>query len=88
LRFDEGGGTREGSRISGGDCVPESFCVIGHSGFIMPFMAAHQRLSLLSVGSLEGRLGDLLGAKVDLSSADWMDEDVRKQALSEAVIAF
>ena len=40
------------------------------------------------MGSLESRLGDLLGAKVDLSSANWMRESIRSQALSEAVLAF
>jgi uncharacterized protein len=47
-----------------------------------------KRVTLLTVGRLESRLGDLLGVKVDLSSADWMKEPVRRQALQEAVIAF
>jgi predicted nucleotidyltransferase len=47
-----------------------------------------KRLTLLTVGRLERRLGDLLGLKVDLSAAEWMKEPVRKQALREAVIAF
>jgi uncharacterized protein len=47
-----------------------------------------KRLTLLTVGSFERRLGDLLGLKVDLSAAEWMKEPVRKQALREAVIAF
>jgi uncharacterized protein len=47
-----------------------------------------KRLTLLTVGSLERRLGDLLGLKVDLSAAEWMKEPVRRQALREAVIAF
>lgn len=47
-----------------------------------------KRLTLVTVGRLESRLGDLLGVKVDLSSADWMKELVRRQALREAVIAF
>jgi hypothetical protein len=45
-------------------------------------------ITLLTVGRLESRLRDLLGVKVDLSSADWMKEPVRNQALREAVIAF
>jgi predicted nucleotidyltransferase len=45
-------------------------------------------VTLLTVGRLESRLGDLLGVKVDLSSPDWMKEPVRRQALQEAVIAF
>jgi len=47
-----------------------------------------KRLTLLTVGSLERRVGDLLGLKVDLSAAEWMKEPVRRQALREAVIAF
>ena len=47
-----------------------------------------KRYTLLSLGRLENRLADLLGAKVDLSSPDWMKESIRKQALSEAVRAF
>jgi predicted nucleotidyltransferase len=47
-----------------------------------------KRLTLVSVGSLEGRLGDLLGVKVDLSSPDWMEDKIRRQALREAVLAF
>ena len=47
-----------------------------------------KRITLLTVGRLESRLGDLLGVKVDLSSADWMKEPVRRQALREAVFAF
>ena len=47
-----------------------------------------RRLSLLKVGSLQVRLTELLGAKVDLSSADWLREPIRSRALSEAVLAF
>lgn len=47
-----------------------------------------KRITLLTVGRLESRLGDLLGVKVDLSSADWMKEPVGRRALQEAVIAF
>ena len=47
-----------------------------------------KRLTLLTVGSLERRLGDLLGLKVDLSAAEWMKEPVRMQALRESVLAF
>jgi predicted nucleotidyltransferase len=47
-----------------------------------------KRITLVTLGSLENRLSALLGTKVDLSSADWMREPVRKQALQEAVIAF
>jgi uncharacterized protein len=47
-----------------------------------------QRLTLVKVGSLQSRLSKMLGAKVDLSSAEWMREPVRSKALSEAVLAF
>ncbi len=47
-----------------------------------------RRLTLLTMSRLENRLGDLLGVKVDLSSAEWMREPVRRKALSEAVLAF
>ncbi len=47
-----------------------------------------KRLTLVTLGSLQSRLEDLLGVNVDLSSADWMKDPVRKHALEEAVIAF
>lgn len=47
-----------------------------------------KRVTLVTMGNLESRLADLLGVKVELSSADWMREPVRKQALREAVFAF
>ncbi|MGA2371208.1 MAG: nucleotidyltransferase family protein [Candidatus Korobacteraceae bacterium] len=46
------------------------------------------QLTLLTMSRLENRLGDLLGTKVDLSSAKWMREPIRGKALSEAVLAF
>jgi len=45
-------------------------------------------ITLVTMGSLQSRLADLLGANVDLSSADWMKDPVRNQALQEAVLAF
>jgi predicted nucleotidyltransferase len=45
-------------------------------------------LTLVTVGGLEGRLSDLLGVTVDLSSLRWLREPVRRQALEEAVVAF
>lgn len=45
-------------------------------------------LTLVTVGGLESRLSDLLGARVDLSSAEWMREPVRDRVLREAVLAF
>ncbi len=47
-----------------------------------------KRITLVTVGSLESRLRDLLGANVELSSAEWMREPIREQALREAVVAF
>lgn len=47
-----------------------------------------QRLTLVKVGSLQSRLSKMLGAKVDLSSVEWMREPVRSRALREAVLAF
>lgn len=47
-----------------------------------------RRLTLVTLGGLETRLADLLGAKVDLTSTQWMRETVREQALREAVLAF
>jgi predicted nucleotidyltransferase len=45
-------------------------------------------LTLVSVGSLQSRLAEILGVDVDLSSADWMREPVRTKATREAVLAF
>ena len=47
-----------------------------------------RHLTLVSVGSLQSRLADILGADVDLSSEDWMREPVRTKVVSEAVLAF
>jgi hypothetical protein len=47
-----------------------------------------KRITLVKVGSLQNRLSNLLGARVDLSSADWMRKPVKSKALREAVIAF
>lgn len=47
-----------------------------------------RRMSLVSIGSLQSRLSELLGAEVDLSSAEWMREPVRSRALSEGILAF
>jgi predicted nucleotidyltransferase len=47
-----------------------------------------KRLTLVKIGSLQARLEDLLGVRVDLSSAEWMREPVRSRALREAVLAF
>lgn len=47
-----------------------------------------KRLTLIKIGNLQYRLTTLLGAPVDLSSPEWMQETVRAKALSEAVLAF
>jgi len=47
-----------------------------------------KRFSLVRVGSIQSRLSELLGAQVDLSSAEWMREPIRSKALSEAILAF
>lgn len=47
-----------------------------------------RRFTLVSVGRLQSRLSDILNVKVDLSSADWMREPVRTNAMREAVLAF
>lgn len=47
-----------------------------------------RRMTLVKVGSLQSRLSDVLGARVDLSSTEWMREPVKSKALREAVIAF
>lgn len=44
--------------------------------------------TLLTMGRLESRLADLLGARVDLSSPEWLKEPIKNQALQEAVVAF
>src|ERR1700678_513463 len=47
-----------------------------------------RRITLVNVGSLQSRLSNMLGARVDLSSAEWMREPVKSRALREAVIVF
>jgi uncharacterized protein len=47
-----------------------------------------KRLTLVKIGNLQNRLTDLLGARVELSSPEWMREPVRSKALREAVLAF
>jgi len=47
-----------------------------------------KRITLVTMGGLESRLGDMLGTKVDLTAAAWMRVPVREQALREAVLAF
>jgi predicted nucleotidyltransferase len=47
-----------------------------------------RRFTLLSMVSLENRLSDLLGAKVDLSPDHAMRESVRERAMRESIHAF
>jgi uncharacterized protein len=47
-----------------------------------------KRFSLVTMAHLENRLTDILGIKVDLTPADSMKEDIRRQAVREAVLAF
>ena len=47
-----------------------------------------KRYTLLTLGRLESQLADLLGAKVDLSSPEWLKESVKNQVLREAILAF
>jgi len=47
-----------------------------------------KRYTLLTMGRLETRLADLLGARVELSSPEWLKESVKNQVLREAVLAF
>ena len=55
---------------------------------LMVDLETSKRLSLVGMAHLENRLADLLGAKVDLSPADWMKEPVRERAVRESVLAF
>jgi predicted nucleotidyltransferase len=47
-----------------------------------------KRYTLLTMGHLENRLADLLGAMVDLASPEWLKGSVKGRAPREAVIAF
>jgi predicted nucleotidyltransferase len=49
---------------------------------------ASKGLTLVALGRLQGDPADLLGARVDLSSPEWMREPVRAKALGEAALAF
>jgi uncharacterized protein len=47
-----------------------------------------KRLTLVTVGSLQNRLSKMLGAKVDLSSAEWMREPVRSRSYARPFLPF
>jgi predicted nucleotidyltransferase len=68
--------------VARGDASPQS------DVDLMADFDKSKRLTLVTVGNLQSRLEDLLGVNVDLSSADWMKEPVRRHALEEAVLAF
>ncbi len=48
----------------------------------------NKRQTLVTVGSLQGRLSELLDGRVDLSVVEWMREPVRSRATAEALLAF
>ena len=47
-----------------------------------------KRVTLLTLSGLEHRLSHLLGATVEISSTPWMRDQVRNQAVEEAISAF
>ena len=47
-----------------------------------------RRMTLIKVGRLQLRLSTMLGANVELSSAEWMREPIKSHAIREAVLAF
>jgi predicted nucleotidyltransferase len=47
-----------------------------------------KQMTLVTLAGLESHLSELLGRRVELSSAEWMRESVRERALAEAVLAF
>jgi predicted nucleotidyltransferase len=47
-----------------------------------------KQMTLVTLAGLESHLSELLGRRVELSSAEWMREPVRERALAEAVLAF
>lgn len=55
---------------------------------LMADLDRSKRFTLLTMVRLENRLTDLLGAKVDLSPADSMKQNVRARADREAILAF
>jgi predicted nucleotidyltransferase len=61
----------------------------GEAGNDVDLMGEFERgLSLLDLVGLENRLGDLLGARVDLVQENMLKERVRARVGQEAVIAF
>lgn len=44
--------------------------------------------TLVTLGSLQSRLAEILNTPVDLSAREWMREPVRSRALEESVLAF
>jgi len=55
---------------------------------LMADFDSSKRFSLVTMAHLENRLTDILGVKVDLAPSDSMKEDIRREAVREAVLAF
>jgi uncharacterized protein len=47
-----------------------------------------KRQTLVTVGSLQTRLSEMLNARVDLSAPEWLRDGVRSRAANEAILAF
>lgn len=47
-----------------------------------------KRQTLVTVGSLQTRLSELLHAPVEVSAVEWLREGVRSRAIAEAILAF
>jgi predicted nucleotidyltransferase len=50
--------------------------------------AVNKPVTLITLGGFEQRLGALLGAEVELCSAEWLKPHIRERALSEAIHVF
>jgi len=55
---------------------------------LMAEFDAAKQFSLLDMVSLENRLADILGARVDLTPARALKDHIRERATREAVLAF
>lgn len=47
-----------------------------------------KRLTLFSLGGLESRLTEIVGAPVELCASEWMRPQIRERACREAVVVF
>jgi predicted nucleotidyltransferase len=68
--------------VARGEATPES------DVDLMAELDRSKRYSLLTFAGIEGRLADLLGVPVDLSSVAWMKEPVRVEAVRDAIFVF